>query len=341
MVSIIIPVKAINNYIKEALPHIFRLNWPDFEVLILPNRKDKAFEKDLPKTWQKRLRVVATGNVGPAKKRDIGASFARGEVLAFIDDDAYPAANWLRAADRHLKKQKVAGVGGPALTPNSDPFWAKASGAVFESYLAAGQAAGRYRPLGKAHPIDDWPSVNLLVKKDIFRIVKGFSTHFYPGEDTKLCLDIIRLGQKLYYEPKAIVFHHRRPGLKKHFSQAANYALHRGFFAKKYPLTSLRLRYLLPSLFNLYLIVLIIWILLFLAGRIALLEPASWLDWTGLGLIVVTTIYLIALIFTASDAASRHRNFWLFFTTLILIPATHVWYGISFLRGLLAKKLTR
>lgn len=341
MVSIIIPVKTINQYIREALPEIFKLNWPDFEVLILPDRKQIAFERDLPRTWQKHIRVIATGSVGPAKKRDIGASFARGEVLAFIDDDAYPTPGWLKAAERHLKKRSVAAVGGPAITPQSDGFWAKASGAVFESYMATGPAINRYLPVGKSKLIDDWPSVNLLVKKDIFNVVKGFSTNFYPGEDTKLCLDIVRLGQKIYYEPKALVYHHRRANLIKHFEQTANYAIHRGYFCKAYPMTSLRPRYLLPSLFNLYLIALGVWIYFQISQRINIFSPQTWADWTGLGLIIFTGLYLTWLVVSASQAATRHKSLGLFFTTLVLIPATHFWYGVNFIRGLIKPKLIR
>ena len=31
---------------------------------------------------------------------------------------------------------------------------------------------------------DDWPSVNLMIKKDVFNSIGGFNTEHWPGEDT-------------------------------------------------------------------------------------------------------------------------------------------------------------
>ena len=56
----------------------------------------------------------------------------------------------------------------------------------------------------------------------------------YHKLDTKLCLDIVyELGKKIVYEPKAVVYHHRRRLFKEHLNQISNYALHRDFFVEK------------------------------------------------------------------------------------------------------------
>ena len=60
--------------------------------------------------------------------------------------------------------------------------------------------------------------------------------------------------KKILYSPKIIVWHHRRGGLLKHLIQISAYGLHRGFFAKKYPDNSFKLKYFIPSLFNLFFI---------------------------------------------------------------------------------------
>ncbi len=41
------------------------------------------------------ITIIPTGPVGPPLKRDIGAKKAKGEIIAFIDDDAYPRKDWL------------------------------------------------------------------------------------------------------------------------------------------------------------------------------------------------------------------------------------------------------
>ena len=41
--------------------------------------------------------------------------------------------------------------------------------------------------------VSDYPTVNLFVRKKIFLKVGGFVEDFWPGEDTKFCLDLVKL----------------------------------------------------------------------------------------------------------------------------------------------------
>src|SRR6516162_3315272 len=108
----------------------------------------------------------------------------------------------------------------------------------------------RYVPQAQRE-VDDFPSVNLLVRRDVFEAAGGFNSKYWPGEDTKLCLKITKdLALKIIYDPAIFAWHHRRELFRGHLKQSTNYALHRGFFAKIYPETSLRPSYFIPSAFT-------------------------------------------------------------------------------------------
>lgn len=332
--SIIIPVKQLNDYIDESMSFIRQLDYRNFEVLILPDFDEK-----------KRIagaKIIPTGAVGPAEKRDLGAKVATGEILAFLDDDAYPTKNWLKIAAKDFKDPAVAAVGGPALTPKNEPFKAKLSAALFESFIGGGNGRFRYLPIGKKRPADDLPSVNLLVRKDIFQKIKGFNCQYWPGEDTKLCLDILATGKKIIYDPDLQVYHHRRASLIAHFRQVGNYALHRGFFAKKYPVTSLKLFYFLPSLFVIYLIAAGIMI----SQHFSVSARPS-LDGYGMVASLPFALYLLLLLVDDLRAAWRYGRLGclgclgILGALPLLIFATNVWYGIRFVWGLLSSKLVR
>lgn len=320
-VSIIIPVIAVNDYIRESVPKILQLDWPDFEIIIFTDKEDKTHH------WPKTT-IISSGKVGPAEKRDLAQKYASGEILAFLDDDAYPESDWLKKAIIHFSDPKVAGVGGPAITPTDDDTLQKVSGAVFESYVGGASARERYLSIGKTRETNDWPTVNLLVRKDVFIEVGGFDNTYWPGEDTKLCLDIINKGYKIIHEPSAIVYHHRRSDLLKHFKQIGNYALHRGFFAKIYPKTSRKFFYLVPTLFDLYLIVLI-FASLILNSTLLILTIAP------------LFLYLIALLIDGLIIAWRWKSVFVGLLTIPMVIATHVWYGLCFVRGLIVKKLAQ
>ena len=232
--SIIIPVKAINDYVRETVPYILNLRRADWELIILPN------DTDLDEWHDPRINIIPSGQVGPAAKRDMGARFANGDILVFLDDDSYPEPNLLDVAEHYFADDSVVALGGPAITPPNDSFWQRVSGAAFLSKFSGG-APERYVPFGEVREIQDWPSVNLMVRKIEFLVIGGFNSPYWPGEDTKLCLELIqKTGKKILYIPELVVWHHRREGLIPHLKQVGAYGLHRGFFAKEYPETSLK-----------------------------------------------------------------------------------------------------
>jgi len=315
-IEIIIPVKQINPYIYESIPKILSMDCEDYGIIIFP---DIFGGESFPKT-----RIVPTGNIGPAEKRDLALTYSTADILAFLDDDAYPRKDWLKNALRHFDDLNIAAVGGPAVTPPSDSFFQRVSGAVFLSRIGGGNPE-RYWPIGRVRFVDDWPSVNLLVRRDIFQKIGGFKSTYWPGEDTKLCLDIVRMGKKIIYDPDVFVWHHRREGLIRHLRQIDRYGLHRGFFAKRFPETSRRFKYFIPTLFVIFLIMGIP--ILFLDASLF-----SGLYYTGIG------IYLLALGVAFYQIQDKEKNFAISLVSLLYIFLTHISYGIHFLQGFLLTK---
>ncbi len=315
-VSIIIAVKTWQNNLETCVNKCLELDYPDFEVLILPDAELQAqqFSEKAP------VRIIPTGPLSPAKKRDIALKYGQGEILAFMDDDAYPHKDWLKNAVKNFADPEVAAVGGPAVTPDSDNPRQKASGLVYSSFLVSGNYSYRYMP-GNRQEVEDYPSCNFLVRKEVLRELGGFNTDFWPGEDTKLCLDITsKLGKKIIYDPGVLVYHHRRPLFMAHLKQVASYALHRGYFAKRYPKTSLKIAYFIPSIFLLIVI---------LGAFLSLFSDSlRVIYFSGLSL------YLLAVI--VSSIVRRLNLAHLVFCGIIL---THLTYGFYFLKGITAIKL--
>ncbi len=312
-ISVIIAVKEDNPFLRECLQKTLKLVYQDYEVLVLPDQ-EFVFSHE-------HVRVVPTGPCLPARKRDIGAEHAKGEVLAFLDDDAYPCEEWLTLAVKDFQDPEVAAVGGPAVTPPTEELMRRAGGLVYESFLISGPLRYRYRK-EKKRLIDDYPSCNLLVRKDIFEQLGGFKTNFWPGEDTVLCLEITqRLKKKIVYDPEVLVFHHRRPLYLPHLKQVKNYALHRGYFVKRFPETSLRWHYFIPSVF-------LLWLIFGLVLSFAV--SSLFFVW-----FISVGIYALFVIFSSYEK----RDLKLSRLAALGIFLTHMTYGLFFLFGLLQSKL--
>jgi cellulose synthase/poly-beta-1,6-N-acetylglucosamine synthase-like glycosyltransferase len=311
-ISIIIAVKTWQKNLEECVNKCLGLDYPQFEIIIVPDEKiDSPYHN---------ISVIPSGNVSPPEKRDLASKSARGEILAFIDDDAYPEENWLKNAVKNFKDSETAAVGGPAITPPHDSLRQKASGLIYENILVSGPYRYRYKKLSKRF-IEDYPSCNFLIRKDIFEKLGGFDTKYWPGEDTKLCLEIInKLNKKIIYHPEVVVYHHRRPLFLSHLRQIKNYALHRGYFAKKFPKTSFKLSYFLPSIF----------VLTIIFGLILSLFSLIFKKlFTLIFLIYLGIVFIFSL----------NRNLRMTFLVLPGIILSHLTYGIFFIKGFLAKKL--
>jgi len=273
--------------------------------------------------------VIPSGAVGPSVKRDLCASRANGEILAFLDDDAYPAEGWLEAAAEAFEDPEVAGLGGPAVTPPHDSVARWASGLVYASMLAGGPYAYRYMPL-PARQVDDYPTCNLLVRKSVMQEIGGFGTEFWPGEDTVACLKIThQLKKRMLYDPRVLVYHHRRDVYRGHLKQVNSYALHRGYFVKKFPETSLRPSYFAPSL-------------LLLGVALGWLPALAWGAWGRLwlaGLGLYAALVALESLRMGLGAPQEKRGLKLFWLTASGIAVTHLSYGWHFLRGLTASRL--
>jgi GT2 family glycosyltransferase len=331
-VSIVIAVIKVNDFLrKETIPALLKQTNLNFEIIIIPDKssREKFLKTRIIPSWPK---------TGPADKRDLGVEKAKGEIIAFLDDDSYPDKDWLKNALKIFEEnKKIAGVCGPSLTPPHNSLSQKASGYTWSTWLGSG-GAGNYRcTISNRREVDDYPTVNLLVRKKDFLSVGGFDSHFWPGEDTKLCHDLTyKLGKKIIYDPKVLVYHHRRAILNPHLQQIGRYAVHRGHFARILPKTSLRFGYLAPSFFVLF---------LFGGPFLIFLMKSYSFEFLYLGILSLYLsffiIYLVCLIWVFMNVFLKEKNFKLAFLSIFTIFITHVFYGILFIKGFFLKKLSK
>lgn len=323
--SIIIPAREINDYlVHETLPAISKQNFKKFEVIVLPD-SDSGFEEYKKKyTW---LRVIKTKSM-PGIKRDLGVKKSKGDIVVFIDDDAYPPASWLTTLNKtYLKNKDIVAVGGPGILPEKVNSWEKIFDIVMQSFIGTGGFSYRFIK-GKKQFVDDFPSMNLSLKKNIFLKLGGFRNKYWPGEDSKLINALINKERKMiYYDPKTYIFHHRRDTLKGYLKQHKNYGFMRGMFLAHGDKNSKAITYKIPSVFTVYVF------------AVALISAASIifpLNETIIRMSLVPLIvYGLLIMFAGSLTFLKTFDIILTLGTIMVLPLTHVTYGISFIKGYL------
>ena len=335
LVSVVIACPGDSWMLQECLKALRAQSYRNFEVIVLPDGDLPGLSLDGGACGMD-VKALPTGKVRPAEKRNLGIKEAKGEIVAFIDDDAYPDAHWLEYAVKYFGDETIGAVGGPGVTPPNDPYLAKVGGRVYDNWLVSGNYRYRYKAGGVRRDVDDYPSCNLLVRTDLLRKINGYRTDFWPGEDTLLCKDIIDAGKRIVYDPWVIVNHHRRALFGPHLRQLGRYAFHRGYFCKKFPSNSLHLSYFVPSAFVVYLLAFACasaaLIRIRLVPEVALAsDPLALKALCCLGVpLAVYTMLLLATTFT------WRLPTWLL--SALGVFASHVTYGVRFIQGLCAKK---
>lgn len=318
-ISIIIPLYVIEERFFRDLLKFQNLNYRNFEILVICDKK-----VSLPKLKNIELRFIQTNkeNTGPAEKRDFALTKVKGEICAFIDDDAYPNPDWIKNAVEIFKDPKIVAVGGPGVTPREDGYWEQLTGKVYESILCGGFFRHRFMPL-KRKEVIDFPAYNLFVRTKVLKQVGGYGNNFYGGEDTFLCLKLINTGFSILYDPGVVVYHHRRALYLPYLKQIANVGKHRGYFARVFPQTSRKFEYFLPSVASLGFLILL-----------------------GLSLFN-NNIFILFLSLTSLSivlgfiSVIKFSNFIDAFFVSLGILCSHLAYGLSFIMGLFIPKLER
>jgi cellulose synthase/poly-beta-1,6-N-acetylglucosamine synthase-like glycosyltransferase len=314
-ISIVIPTRVLDPMTVDCVRKCDELNYTNYDIkLVTDNFAEVRLEH--PASI-----VIRSGPVGPAVKRNMGTNDSDAEIIAFIDSDAWPEQDWLKNAVPYFEDENVAAVCGPAVTPFNDNKRQLVSGLIYSSFLVSGNTTYRYT-YHALREVDDYPSCNLLVRRTDFVKVGGFPEEYWPGEDTVLCLKLTKeLEKRIIYVPNVIVNHHRRPIYRAHLRQVYSYGLHRGFFVRKFPETSRRLQYFVPSLFVIALSV-------------------------GLGLSFINPIILYAYmafvgVYLISVLLSSIKSLNILDDVLVFpgVIATNITYGLGFMRGLFSRRL--
>jgi len=207
--------------------------------------------------------IIVKEGLNPSNNRNNGAKEAKGKFIAFLDDDAVIDENLFKNAERFFEKYpQIEIVGGAQLTPKWQKGFAKISGYALSSKFGAWKMGRRYS-LKKINLDADetmLTSANLFCRKEVMKKIQ-FNSHLFPGEDPQFVNDAKKNGFRVAYSPELILYHKRRETVEALIKQIASYGRTRT--QKESFLETLKMPFfLMPSLFCIYLVLLLIFNLL-------------------------------------------------------------------------------
>jgi GT2 family glycosyltransferase len=210
--------------IGECLQAICKIRYPNFEVLVID---DGSKDNTAAIAAQYDVKLIRTPNHGLSHARNVGWQAASGEIVAYIDDDAYPDADWLTFLAHTFRTGDYAGVGGPNIPPAEDgPIAA----------CVANSPGGPRHVLLTDIEAEHIPGCNMAFRRSALEAVGGFDVQFrVAGDDVDICWRLQEHGWKLGFSPAAQVWHHRRNSLRAYWRQQSGYGKAEALLEKKWP----------------------------------------------------------------------------------------------------------
>jgi O-antigen biosynthesis protein len=223
-ISVVICTHNGSATIREPLEALRRVDYPELEVIVVDDGSTDA-TADIAAEYE--VRLVRTENRGLSSARNTGLAEAQGEIVAYLDDDAWPDPHWLRYLGAAFARSDHAAIGGPNVAPLD-------SGPTAEAVALA--PGGPIHVLLSDVEAEHIPGCNMAVRRDRLEAIGGFDPQFrVAGDDVDVCWRLQERGWTLGFSPAALVWHRRRASIRAYWRQQENYGKAEALLERKYP----------------------------------------------------------------------------------------------------------
>ncbi len=242
-ISVVVPTYNRSRFAARAIISLTEQTLAPVEIIVMDNGStdDTGVVVRELASGVRRLRHIVEPRLGVSLVRNRGAGEASGDLVAFLDDDAVAAPQWLDAlADAALCSPDAAAVAGPIglRWTRPAPAWVRGLEGWYGQF-----------DLGKERRAIDYPlypfASNLAFRREAFLSVGGFPVELGPrggqriaNEEDGLFRRVAERGWTVVYEPRALVYHwvhserlSRRYLLRRGFTQGKSDVLVDAIFA--------------------------------------------------------------------------------------------------------------
>jgi len=204
-VSVIIPTYNEEQHIGACLESLLNQTHPSYEVIVVDDGSmDRTVE--VVKRFEG-VRLFHQDHRGPGQARNLGAEYAQGEILVFVDADMSFAPDFIERLIQPIHEGKAIGTNTKEeYVANLDNRWALCWN------------INRNTPIGHVLP-EDFPDewwVMRAIRREDFLLVGGYDNTGYEDDESP----IRKLGIKARAAPGAVCYHNNPASLREVFASA-------------------------------------------------------------------------------------------------------------------------
>ena len=224
-VSVVICAYNAAATLDECLTHTCALDYPGLEIIVVDDGSTDDTAVIVGR--HPRARLLSIDHAGLSVARNAGYAAASGDIVAYLDADAYPTPEWPYYLVLGFDGPIVAGAGGPNLPPPGDGLRAQ---------MVARAPGGPVHVLFTDDRAEHVPGCNMAFWKEMLAETGGFDpVYTSAGDDVDVCWKILDRGYEIGFHPAALVWHHRRPGLRAYLRQQKGYGRAEAMVERRHP----------------------------------------------------------------------------------------------------------
>jgi glycosyltransferase involved in cell wall biosynthesis len=211
--------------LDECLQHVCALDYPRLDVVVVDDGSTDATAQIAER--HERVQVISTEQSGLSNARNVGARASTGEIVAFLDSDAFPPPEWPYLLALGFDSPRVGGVGGPNIPPRDDPLVAQA---------VARAPGGPVHVLLSDDRAEHVPGCNMAFWRELILELDGFDPVFTAaGDDVDFCWRVLDADWRLAFHPAAFVWHRRRSSVGGYLRQQRGYGRAEALVQSRHP----------------------------------------------------------------------------------------------------------
>jgi len=233
-IAVIIPAKGdVAKTIGRCLKSVLDVEYPCFEIILVDDGMDDASRIHLA-PFKDKITIMDSQGRGASFARNKAAKFSDAEFVAFTDSDCIVDKDWLKELHRaFILFPDASGCGGAQGVPDDATAFEKL---VFRFMAKANFLSDYVRTLPQDEIVEvaHSPSCCVMYRRSVFLKEGGFLVGLWPGEDVEFDLRLRRQGYRLFFNPKAKVFHYKPKELSQFCKMMFRYGRIQGMLFRRY-----------------------------------------------------------------------------------------------------------
>jgi GT2 family glycosyltransferase len=201
-------------YIQQCVESVLRSDYSNFELIIVDNSSTDKSIDIIDQNTDSRISIIRSSkNLGFAAGNNLGAQYAKGDYLAFINIDTLVDSRWLTELISVMEYDDTIGVAQPKILALDDKEIYDSAGDYIDYFGHCFRRGGEWheRDQGQydiVHDIFSARGAALITRKEIVEKIGLFDEDFFMTyEDIDFCWRVRLHGKRVVFVPKSIVYH--------------------------------------------------------------------------------------------------------------------------------------